>query len=75
MALITFPKAGTLVEYHGSMAERHGVYLVMGDCECLDCEQAERDSGPMEYRLSLVNALGICPVQLDHVRLESVSLA
>lgn len=72
MALINFPAVGSLVEYHGSVTAEHGLYRVMGDCECPECEEIERSDGAMDYRLSLVNEYY---VRLDHVRLESVSVA
>lgn len=30
--------AGTLVRYHGSISQVHGLYRVVGTCTCPDCE-------------------------------------
>jgi hypothetical protein len=78
MALAAFPKLGTTVQYHGSMQSHHGLYRVMGECECAECEEFDdthRDISQVapddRYRLSLVNEYY---QQLDHVRPSSVTI-
>ncbi|MCF3101449.1 hypothetical protein IPZ58_07625 [Streptomyces roseoverticillatus] len=65
----SFIPAGTLVIYHGSRPDRHGLHIAM-PCPCGDCGSLKALSG--ETRYTLQDPSGLTP-GLSHVHRDSIT--
>jgi len=69
-AAADLPAPGDLVNYHGSLTDLHGVFVVL-PCPCRICERLDR-IGSTETRYMLIDPWGDLPGP-HHVRRQSIT--